>query len=381
VIQRPLKTKGAYGTPALVGRVLPLEGRPIYCKTQSETASDRLKPGLRTLRRWLSYERCALEPRNWIAMLAMALVCRGLCAGAANAAVMVPRIVGDGWTIAGDPDLGAYTNPKQEPVDFGIWQAADGSWQLWSCIRGTACGGNTRLFHRWEGRRLTDTNWTPRGIAMEAKPEFGETPGGLQAPFVFREGKQFLMFYGDWEHICAASSDDGKTFTRRAGADGKSGMFGEGPGSNTRDPMVLFTQGQWHCYYTAHPQRRGADYCRTSKDTRTWSDPRVVARGGASGTNAYSAECPFVLELTPGEYYLFRTQRYGRDAISRVYHSRDPLDFGLDKDAEHLVGSVPVAAPEIFQHDGQWYVASLLPSLKGIRLAKLEWVQDSETSR
>ena len=85
--------------------------------------------------------------------------------------------------------------------------------------------------------------------------------------------------------------------------------------------------------------------------------------------------------MTPGEYYLFRTQRYGGDAITRVYHSRDPLDFGLDNDAEHLVGSLPVAAPEIFQHDGHWYIASLLPSLKGIRLAKLEWLHASETSR
>jgi len=208
---------------------------------------------------------------------------------------------------------------------------------------------------------------------MEAMPALGETPGGLQAPFVFRDGKQFLMFYGDWEHICAATSEDGKGFTRRIRENGKTGLFGEAVGSNTRDPMVLFTRGQWHCYYTAHPERRGADYCRTSSDTRTWSPPRVVARGGAAGTNAYSAECPFVVELTPGDYYLFRTQRYGQDAISRVYHSHDPLDFGVDADTGHLIGSLPVAAPEVFQHENQWYIACLLPSLKGIRVARLEW--------
>jgi hypothetical protein len=39
------------------------------------------------------------------------------------------------------------------------------------------------------------------------------------------------------------------------------------------------------------------------------------------------------------------------------------------------VGSLPVAAPELFRHEGQWYLASLLPSLKGIRIARLEWVQ------
>jgi hypothetical protein len=57
-----------------------------------------------------------------------------------------PEIDGDWWTVAGDPDLGDWTRDKQQPVDFAVWQAADGSWQLWSCIRQTGCGGNTRLF-------------------------------------------------------------------------------------------------------------------------------------------------------------------------------------------------------------------------------------------
>jgi len=291
--------------------------------------------------------------------------------------VMMPRVAGEWWTVANDPDLGAYTATNQQPVDFGVWQATDGTWQLWSCIRNTRCAGVTRLFHAWEGQRLTDTKWAPRGVAMEAKAEFGETPGGLQAPFVFRHEQQFLMFYGDWEHICVATSDDGKGFTRRVGANGKTGLFGEGPGNNARDPMVLFTRGLWHCYYTAHPNRQGAVYCRTSTDLRAWSESRPVAFGGAAGTDFTSAECPFVVELTPGEYYLFRTQRYGKDAITRVYHSRDPADFGVNTDAGHLIGSLPVAAPEVFRHERQWYVASLLPTLKGIRMAKLEWVEST----
>ena len=38
---------------------------------------------------------------------------------AANAPLM-PRLVGGWWTVATDPDLGALTDPKQQPVDFGI---------------------------------------------------------------------------------------------------------------------------------------------------------------------------------------------------------------------------------------------------------------------
>ena len=43
---------------------------------------------------------------------------------------LTPRLSDDWWTVAGDPDLGPLTDPKQQPVDFGIWQATDGSWQL-----------------------------------------------------------------------------------------------------------------------------------------------------------------------------------------------------------------------------------------------------------
>ena len=45
----------------------------------------------------------------------------------------IPEIVGDWWQIAGNPDLGRYQTDRQQPLDFGIWQAADGTWQLWSC--------------------------------------------------------------------------------------------------------------------------------------------------------------------------------------------------------------------------------------------------------
>ena len=39
----------------------------------------------------------------------------------------VPVIQGDGWQIAGNPDLGEYTSDRRQPVDFGIWQAKVGT--------------------------------------------------------------------------------------------------------------------------------------------------------------------------------------------------------------------------------------------------------------
>ncbi len=288
--------------------------------------------------------------------------------------VLIPQIDGEFWQVSGDPDIGKYTRPKQQPVDFGVWQAADGTWQLWSCVRGTGAPGKTRLFYRWQGGRLTDKDWQPMGIAMEADPNFGETEGGLQAPFVMKEGREYLMFYGDWEHICLAKSVDGKTFARQLTPDGKSGMFTEALGANTRDPMVLRIGDVFHLYYTAYPNRLGADYVRTSKDLRTWSPSKRVAFGGSAGTGPYSAECPFVYyHKASGFYYLFRTQKYGENSQTSIYRSKDPTEFGVDNDA-YFVGTIPYAAPEIVEHEGQTYIAALLPSLKGIQIAKLRFV-------
>ena len=304
--------------------------------------------------------------------LLLSLVCVSIASSQAADAPKQPRIVGEWRQVAGNPDLGELTSPKQQVVDFGVWQAADGTWQIWSCIRDTKEVGLHRLFHRWEGKTLDQPDWKPMGIAMRADESVGERPGGLQAPFVLPEGDRFIMFYGGWDDICSAASNDGKNFKRNKNAQGKATLF-SAPGNNPRDAMVLRIGNLWHCYYTAHPKDKGGVYCRTSPDLKQWSEPRLVARGGQSGDGPYSSECPFVVELTPGEFYLFRNQIYGEGARCSVYHSRNPLDFGVDDDEGHFVCTLPVAAPEIIRHDGQWYIAALLPSLKGIQIAKLEW--------
>ncbi len=139
-----------------------------------------------------------------------------------------PSVAIDGaWTNAtGNPDLGALTSAMQQPVDFTIWQAADGTWHIWECIRFTLVGGNTRLFYRWQAASPLGP-WTPDGIAMEADPSVGEIAGGLQAPYVFREADRFHMFYGAWESICSQTSVDGLTFERVLDASGQCPLFSE----------------------------------------------------------------------------------------------------------------------------------------------------------
>ena len=303
----------------------------------------------------------------------------------ASESILVPQIEGEWWQVAGNPMNHKYATERQEPVDFGVWQAADGTWQLWSCIRKTTAGGKngkTRFFYRWEGKNLTDTDWKPMGIAMDADPSLGETPGGLQAPHVVKVGQTYHMFYGDWVNICHATSKDGKNFTRVIQAGGKTGMFNEGYGEHARDPMVLEVGNRYHCYYTAHSMRspasnhRGVNYCRISTDLQNWGPSKIIAEGSVYGKGPYCAECPHVVYLPESKhYYLFNTQRYGRRQHTTVFSSTEALHYGIN-DNRFEVTALPVAAPEIILHDGGYYIASLMSSLEGIQIAKLKWVKE-----
>jgi hypothetical protein len=292
----------------------------------------------------------------------------------ANHQAAVPQIDAAHWRqIASNPDLGELTSDKQEPVDFALWQAADGTWQLWSCIRNTKEGGVTRLLYRWEGKSLIEENWQPKGIAMRGNRAFGEREGGLQAPYVIHHDGKYCMFYGDWDSICLATSNDGKEFKRASIDGGGPQLFSEGPGNNTRDAMVLKIGGLWNCFYSAMPDDRGAVFVRRAQTFQGWRNaPAVkVVSGGAPGHMWYQAECPHVVEHD-GYYYLFRTSNYRGTPKTTVYRSDDPTDFGLDGDAK-IVATLPIAAPEIIHHEGGFWVAALRPELDGIRITALRF--------
>jgi len=312
-------------------------------------------------------------PARCLGVTIAVLLAASVSAPQADDVKRVPRIDGDWWQVASNPDLGVLGSDEQEPVDFGVWQAADGTWQLWSCIRKTREPGKTRLFHGWEGPSLTSAHWRPTGIRMQGTPEVGETRGGLQAPHVTLVGDRYHMLYGDWQHIGLATSSDGKVFQRQLQGLGRvTGMFDESPHANTRDPMVIRIGDVYHCYYVATLNEVGGVYCRTSRNLRDWSASTLVSRGGHAATHWWHAECPFVA-FVDGYYYLFLTKNYKGQPETNVFRSRDSMDFGIESDEETWVGSLPVAAPELIHHQGQWYVAALRPELDGIRIARLAW--------
>ena len=308
--------------------------------------------------------------------------------------VPVPKIDGHWWRIATNPDLGVYNSEKQQPVDFGIWQAADSTWQIWSCIRGSKFPGSsytTRFLYGWEGQSLTDKNWKPTGIKWVADPSLGETPGGMQAPHVIKEGPFYYLFYGDWQRICLAASQDGKNFERVLGGNGQPDLFSEHSYinefkvrgdplfvSHARDPMVLKRGNTYYCYYTSHitdPVNDGAAFCRTSVNMRDWSESVIISHTPPNAGNSprYSDECPHVVYLPKHRlYYLFVTQLYGKNSQTTVYASPNPLYFGVD-DSSRKVCTLPIAAPEVVYYRDQYYLVALTDDLDGIRMVKLKW--------
>ena len=81
-----------------------------------------------------------------------------------------------------------------------------------------------------------------------------------------------------------------------------------------------------------------------------------------------SAESPFVVKHQ-GYFYLFRASSISFETY--VYRSKNPFDFGVNSDAK-LVTVLPIKAPEVLQHEGEWFISDLA-DFRGIRLYRLVW--------
>ncbi len=312
---------------------------------------------------------------------------------------IMPEVDGNWQTLTDGavlPELGEFvwTNGTL-PIDFSIWQAEDGTWQLDACVRALRKPQERtkyRVFYRWEGTSLTeDNNWQPQGISQTGLPEFGESASVHQAPHVLKydDGK-YRMFYGVGDTISLAESDDGKIFTRVLNASGKSTLFpafagpkpewGGSSYNNSRDPVTLKDGDTYYCYYAVSgmskgrfgvpPYVQGGFACQTSTDLKTWSDPVIVSTGGTAGTTPICAECPHVIKRH-GMYYLFRS---GTKSKTHVYCSDNPLDFGVNDDKYHTGLSWKMDGVEIIHHNGQDYIASFTHGKpRSYRIAKLKW--------
>ena len=300
-------------------------------------------------------------------------------------AVVSPVVSNNWWQIAGMPDLDEYNNDKMEPVDFAVWQAADGTWQLVSCIRYCGKEGDFRLLHRWEGKTLTDTLWEPKGIFMLAEPSLGEEEGWIQAPYVVQKDGKYKFFYGGGGQICLAESTDGKSFEKKVNEAGKTKIFEGDEYDRARDIMIMDYNDMYYGYYTGSitnswpDDTKGAVFCRVSTDLDSWGSETKVSETEEGVIDFLSSECPQVI-FKNGDFFLFKTQEYKPgEQKTTVFRSKDPLNFGINTD-KYKLKTIPISAPEIIHFQDKYYVAALMPDLKGIRVSELNWVEDTTHS-
>jgi len=286
----------------------------------------------------------------------------------------VPVIASDWWRICEAQDLDTLNGPdpsRQHVIDHGFIQAANGKWQLWACMRGTAVG---RLLYGWEGGSLTEGPWQPTGIKARAKAEFGEQEKPaekIQAPYFKKIGDQYYCFYNSGG-IRWMVSEEGVNYRRNFDESGSNLLYEKGG----RDVMVLDIDGTYYAYSTVSTVARdgwlyGFIIVRTSQDFKRWSDYTIVAEGGKAGQGPVSAESPFVQEYK-GSYYLFRASSV--DGKTYVYRSDNPYLFCNNDDAK-LITVLDIKAPEIIHHEGSWYISDL-SDFKGIKLARLSWEKE-----
>ncbi len=286
-------------------------------------------------------------------------------------AQMVPRLDGSWIQLLGRPQLEKWHSPEAEPVDFAIFRADDGSWQLISCIRKTTHPGSGRLLYRWSSPELNREGWKPEGIFLSSRSEWNHAEGRLQAPFhVKDEGMHYLFYNSRGCHLM--TSKKGIVFEPY----GSQAIFPMG-----RDVCILDDRersGKWIAYYTS-PEKginpaTGDHTIRARTASRLegpWSDTAFETPPITPPPDGYKfvfAESPLVVKR--GEYY------YRFEQLS-VYCSDDPLNWE-DPPVANLAPGDPLKrlAPEIATFNGRDYLLAYQwrgNDTRGIYMVPLKW--------
>lgn len=297
--------------------------------------------------------------------------------------VMVPEIEGEWKKIIDMPDLGGLNTPGVAISELAIWQAGDGSWQLWATVANTTIGGYNRLFYGWEAPPADDLlptdGWIAKGVVFTSDTSKGELLGSVRSPYAFQDDDdKYQMIYCDHDRVCLAESEDGKKY-KRVYKSNIQFMFENDLPDNLRGVSIYFDGDRYHAYYTSNPSGFAKVFSRSTKDLERWTGVYTVMYGGQAGQMEYAAENPFILEEPAGSsyYYLFASQPEKKQ--TSVYVSENHLDFGKD-DNSYFVTHLPAIAPEIIEYEDEWYILDICPDGKGIRMAKLKWVEKTKLS-
>ncbi len=291
--------------------------------------------------------------------------------GAGKTAALTPRLQGPWIKLVGRPQLEKWGTDRVEPVDFTVFQADNGRWQLISCIRNTSHPGGGRLLYRWSSDKLTAPGWKPEGIFLSSSKKLNHNEGTVQAPFYVKDNGVHHLFYNSrGAHLMR--STDGIVFKPV----GDRAIFPMG-----RDVCILDDRkqsGNWIAYYTSpekgiNPATRDHTIrARTAKRLEgPWSKqateiPPITPP--PAGYKFVYAESPFVLR---------RGNAYFRFEQLFVFRSNDPLKWTGPPVADLAPrDSLKRLAPEIVSHEGEDYLLVYQwrgKDPRGIYLAPLVW--------
>jgi len=181
-----------------------------------------------------------------------------------------------------------------------------------------------------------------------------------QAPFVIQKEGLYYMFYGPSPIRLAVSKD-------MLYWDLKGILFSEEKGA--RDPSLIFSNNKYHMIYCT--ERKVA--LRTSIDLYNWSEPTIIYE-----SSDFDPESPSIV-VKDKSFYLFVCSWDGiwdkKDIQGAyqyktyVYSSKKINDF---QDREPIT-TLNAHAPEIFQHEDQWFISSVEWPNRGISIDRLSW--------
>ena len=327
----------------------------------SEVPAPRMNEAVATWVSWfhnvsrLLPARCSLDRCLIIFLLSMT---SSLCQSpASDAPHILPSLAGPWIRLTDRPPLERWSTPEAEPVDFTIFQAADGNWQLIACIRKTSHPGKGRLLYRWSSPRLDVPNWQPVGIFLESSESLGHREGHLQAPFCVVDDGQYYLFYNSrGAHLMTGRN--GLQFEPWVGPDGSTSVFPMG-----RDLMILddrLKNGRWIAYYTM--VQPGSNPATKDHMVMARTAPALLGPWSQEALNIGSLSPPpqgYPFAYTESPFVLYREGWYFRFEHMNVYASRDPLQWSGPLVA-CLIPENPLKflAPEIITHEGRDYIAA-----------------------
>lgn len=276
--------------------------------------------------------------------------------------ILMPVVRGDWWKIADDnPDVEPFQivqDGTSNTCDFTIFQDTADTWHAIACVRGTDAPGQ-RVFHHWTSPKLTEENWTPRGVLKWPRGTRLGQPTSVQAPHCFTYEGTYYCFYNSGGAARAMIGKDGKTWRVFHNRQGKAELFPMG-----RDVMIFqdTARKRWMAFYCGHIEqdghRKAAMVARPAPALAgPWNDDVLSIR------TAGNPESPFVAHR--GEHYYLLQQM-------TVYISNTPERFEGEP-LTHLTGIWYSGkwAPEIVTCEGQDYLAGYG---RGLWLARLDWV-------